>query len=749
MDIKSKNNNKQVIIINIAIIIILLMASIGTFQQYSKIKNTLRLEDEDVYANYISQSDVIMRYNTMLYKEYMMSKNPDIQNESDIFIESYTTDEGYNEVIKKDINGLLNSWQKDLSKNYKNFDYAILNEDYTIFKTNADEETRTIIENERFEELEDAYQWYSVIEYNDKGLQTIFRVPLKSESYGNYPYSNGKKLDSYLINYYDYKNSVNVELNNYNNDDIDQGESSYIHQDVTLKPINNIKFFYGIKKDLEHEDIISDVIKDELNRYSKNGDILAYVIGVIISIAIVVSLIIPYKLSKDTIIGKSLFKIPLELNAVMGSIGSLIIVSIFSISMFTTITGHLNEFLLSFKLEQDFTNKLIIVANIAFLMFLYSFILAGITYIKHIFKRGIIKSFKEDTLLGKLIRWTKKRTGNLMKYLSNIDLTDKSDKIVFKIVAINFVILSGISVIWFFGIGASFIYSIVIFVLLRRYTSEIKEKYRILLIKTNEIAEGNLDVQIDEDLGLFNPFKRELVKIQIGFKKAVQKEVKSERMKSELISNVSHDLKTPLTSIITYTDLLKHGNPSEEERGQYIETIEKKSKRLKLLIEDLFEMSKANSGDIRLNIEPVDIVGLIRQTEVELEDKIEESKLTLRNNFPKDKVILNLDGEKTYRIFENLLSNASKYSMANSRVYIDVKDFEDNVEVLIKNTSVVEMKFSEEEITDRFVRGDLSRNTDGSGIGLAIVKSFIEIQKGSFNIEIDGDLFKVRITFPK
>ena len=198
-----------------------------------------------------------------------------------------------------------------------------------------------------------------------------------------------------------------------------------------------------------------------------------------------------------------------------------------------------------------------------------------------------------------------------------------------------------------------------------------------------------------------------------------------------------------------YFDLLKNGNPNEEERQLYIDTIEKKSKRLKILIEDLFEMSKATSGDVKLNIIEMDMVGLIKQTEVELQDKLENANLVIKNSFSEDKMILRLDAEKTYRIFENLLSNVSKYSIPNSRVYIDVKEFRDCVEILIKNTSIVEMNFSEEEIVDRFVRGDKSRNTEGSGIGLAIAKSFTEIQGGRFKIEIDGDLFKVRIIFPK
>lgn len=256
-------------------------------------------------------------------------------------------------------------------------------------------------------------------------------------------------------------------------------------------------------------------------------------------------------------------------------------------------------------------------------------------------------------------------------------------------------------------------------------------------------------MEINEDLGLFNPFKEQIEKIQNGFKKAVDEEVKSQRMKTELISNVSHDLKTPLTSIITYTDLLKNENITEEERKSYIDTIDKKSQRLKFLIEDLFEVSKATSGDTKLNLVNIDIVELMRQTQIELDDKIRNSNLNLRNNFPENKVVLELDSQKTFRIFENLLINVIKYAMEGSRVYIDIIDGEEAAKITIKNISAEEISFNAFDIVERFERGDKSRNTEGSGLGLAIAKSFVEVQGGTFNIEIDGDLFKVIITFEK
>ena len=240
----------------------------------------------------------------------------------------------------------------------------------------------------------------------------------------------------------------------------------------------------------------------------------------------------------------------------------------------------------------------------------------------------------------------------------------------------------------------------------------------------------------------------ELNNIQKGFKAAVEEEVKSQRMKTELISNVSHDLKTPLTSIIAYVDLLK-GEEEEEKRKAYLETLERKSQRLKHLIEDLFEVSKATTGNINLNIMDVDISYLMKQVVLELDDKINEVGLDMRLSLPEEKVILSLDGQRTYRVFENLIINVVKYALPNSRVYIDIKEGRENVDIIIKNISADEITFNINEISDRFVRGDKSRNTEGSGLGLAIVKSFVELQGGKFNIEVDGDLFKAIISFKK
>ena len=198
------------------------------------------------------------------------------------------------------------------------------------------------------------------------------------------------------------------------------------------------------------------------------------------------------------------------------------------------------------------------------------------------------------------------------------------------------------------------------------------------------IAEGNLDQEIQGDFGIFNPFRDELAQIQTGMKKAVEEEVKSQRMKTELITNVSHDLKTPLTAITTYIELLKKEDITEEERRSYIDTLERKSLRLKVLIEDLFEVSKANSNNIVLNKMELDVVNLIKQVSIEHVDKMKERGLELRWNVPEEKVLLMLDNQKTYRIFENLFVNVVKYAMSNSRVYLEVRKKASIVEIILK-----------------------------------------------------------------
>ena len=369
----------------------------------------------------------------------------------------------------------------------------------------------------------------------------------------------------------------------------------------------------------------------------------------------------------------------------------------------------------------------------------------SVRFLRPVFALGMREYVREYSFLYQIFPYVKKHWSKLREETEHIDFSNKSVKTIVKLVILNFIVLAAVSILWFFGIFALVVYSVVLFILLENYYRKIQFHYKALLRGVSRIAEGDLDAEITEDLGVFEPIKGELGKVRTGFKKAVEDEVRSQRMKTELITNVSHDLKTPLTAITTYVELLKKEDITEEERRSYIEILEKKSLRLKVLVEDLFEVSKATSNNITIEKMDVDVVNLLKQVSVEHTDKFAQMELDVRWNVPDEKVILQLDNQKTYRIFENLFVNIQKYAMPCSRVYIDVQKADGCAEIVIRNMSAAELNVRPEELTERFVRGDASRNTEGSGLGLAIAKSFTEAQGGTFSVDVDGDLFKVII----
>lgn len=248
---------------------------------------------------------------------------------------------------------------------------------------------------------------------------------------------------------------------------------------------------------------------------------------------------------------------------------------------------------------------------------------------------------------------------------------------------------------------------------------------------------------------------RELVeninKIKEGYKIALNEQVRNEKLKTELISNVSHDLKTPLTSIINYVNILNESNITEEERKDYLMILDRSSKRLKSLIDDLFEASKLNSGKMKIEKEPLDIVSLVYQGIGEYSNLYEEKNIEFKVNSNEEEIILDLDGKLMSRVFENLIVNALKYSLSDTRVYVDIISKENCVEISFKNISNYELDFNTEDIFERFTRADKSRNSsvEGSGMGLAITKSIVELHNGIIKIEVEGDMFKIYLTIPK
>lgn len=329
-----------------------------------------------------------------------------------------------------------------------------------------------------------------------------------------------------------------------------------------------------------------------------------------------------------------------------------------------------------------------------------------------------------------------------------IDLLIPINKMILKYVVINagfiFILLVVLNNYIFI-----FVYLISTFFWLENKGMKIQKDYNRLLKAAQELGKGNFDMEIEADLGVFNQLEIEFNNIKDGFKKAVEEEIKSQNMKNELISNVSHDLKTPLTCIKNYIVLLQDDLLTEKTRHEYLNNLNLYVNRLTTLIEDFFEISKINSGNIQLNLMNLNIIALLEQTYTESKEILEAKNLILIRKYESTDIKLKLDGDKTYRIFENLFTNIAKYAMINSRVYLEVKDDINKIVVEFKNISATQMNFTADEIVERFVRGDKSRHETGSGLGLAIAKSFTEVQGGEFKIDIDGDPFKTIICFKK
>lgn len=267
----------------------------------------------------------------------------------------------------------------------------------------------------------------------------------------------------------------------------------------------------------------------------------------------------------------------------------------------------------------------------------------------------------------------------------------------------------------------------------------------------DQLAAGNLDYKVPTNR-LYGEFRRHgenLNNLRQGIQHAVEEQMKSERMKTELITNVSHDIKTPLTSIVSYVDLLKKEPMPNDQAREYLNVLDRQAARLKKLIEDLVEASKASTGSLTVNFQPTDVNVLLSQSAGEYQEKLAARDLTLILTPAEEAPMISADGQLLWRVFENLLSNALKYAMPGTRVYLSCETTDQAVVIAFRNISASPLNISAEELMDRFVRGDASRNTEGSGLGLAIARDLTQLQRGTFALTIDGDLFKATLTFPR
>ena len=361
-------------------------------------------------------------------------------------------------------------------------------------------------------------------------------------------------------------------------------------------------------------------------------------------------------------------------------------------------------------------------------------------FLETIIKRIKSKTLFRNTITYRILRWVKSLITSMVR---NSNMTVK---LILVVVGFGVLNIIGFSLRReFIGIViliATWIYGFIkIHQWLIRY-SEIKNAI-------NQIYMGNTELHLDENRykGSLRNMAVEVNDIAGGLSNAIQEKLKSERLKTELITNVSHDIKTPLTSIINYVDLLKKEEMPNEQAREYLSILDNKSQRLKRLTEDLVEASKASSGNIKLNMEKLNVNELLKQISGEFEDKFKTRKLEEVMSLPEKSVYINADSRYMYRVLENMYSNISKYAMENTRVYIDVIPNNNRITIQMKNISKEKLNISTDELMQRFVRGDSARNTEGSGLGLSIATSLTTLQGGIFNIYLDGDLFKVIIEF--
>ena len=571
------------------------------------------------------------------------------------------------------------------------------------------------------------HQMYSTFTYDADGNVT---------STGDYVSTDFTYMSAYQL----LKNSISISTSNARETYEIYGKSIPKSQ-IQLRVPQNLKAEFAITQNLtENNDIIwyntGNLVHGEMS-----GRFLAVTCCMMVFFIGLYILFYPVSVEQEVNPFAFMRKIKAEIKwAFLGTVLCLAYIGMAFLDVYT-MTGELQTALQ--MLGIPYAELVPVVLQFIGMMLTGLFTAMGIFEIKYMLTSGFCRYWKEDSLIGSICGNVKRR----FEKLSEVDLSDKTDTVLLKYVLIQMVIVGVIACFWSFGIVLSVLYSVLLFFYIRKKLKKVQKDYQVLLKEAHQLADGRFDEEITQDVGIFNALGDELKNVRIGFEKAVSEEIKSQNMKTELISNVSHDLKTPLTGIKNYAELLGQDNVSGQDKQVYLENLQHYIDRLNNLIEDLFEVSKVNSGNIELNPVELNVVALIQQAQAETEDLLKQKNLTVILDAPENGIVQALDGDKTYRIFENLFTNIAKYTLPGTRVYVSATAQPEYTEIVFKNISEAQMNFTPEEIVERFVRGDKSRHESGSGIGLAIVKSFTEVQNGTFSIEIDGDLFKAVVRF--
>lgn len=575
------------------------------------------------------------------------------------------------------------------------------------------------------------------IEWNDKVLSNHFDEESNAKNalfYGELTYDeNGNLRQSGNMDATEF--SFLSLYNFYTLDGIVSNLMTDYDEDVELNPPTDLKVTLFIPKEMKTGGLVYTSV------YNDSVWVPFVLLALLISSFVigVYLLLISWKILAKTQFFKTILSWKAEFNIFFFGTLTILVISVCMYIMGVTI----NDILLPAMVRYGLPAAGVWVNIINFCLFFLSLFFIGIDiyYVKYSLCSGFVRFLKEDTWLGNRIM---ELYGGI-KDLSNYDLDQKIKSLILKGVLLNTVLMFLCALFW--GWLLVLIYGVVSYIFLLHQAQRIVKEYDKLLVRLDRIAQGDFKVDDQYQTSILPSLQEKLDTVQEDFEEAVKERVRSQNLRTELITNVSHDLKTPLTGIKSYLELLNDSQLSAEDKEEYLIRLNQYTDRLSKLIEDLFEVSKANSGNIQLETQNVDIVSLVEQVLVENETMLEKKGLSPVIRKPEEPILCLLDGDKTVRIFENLLSNVAKYALENTRVFVTMEKNQDTVDIMIQNISKTPLDFDPHDIIERFVRADQSRHEEGSGLGLAIVKSFCEIQNGSFTVQLDGDVFKAIVQF--
>ncbi|MDY2794454.1 MAG: HAMP domain-containing sensor histidine kinase [Peptostreptococcus porci] len=705
-----------------------LIRPVDLFLTKETIQSMINNLDMDYYSSELDADDIKYNFDES-FKELGGFIN-DSEGKLKYFAINKKTGFEYTNYLFKDDMKAFDNYQRELEK---------VNNDVTKIDKNS-EAYKDYINLQK--KIRRKFMTYIVIDFDSNGKYDI------SYSYG----LQKEVFDNYLLEL-----DANKNLNEvYTISDV----TDFSFSNYRVEPIKNMRYVYAIPNSVNTNFYSShDTVSEYVHRKERNSYRSIEILGrSILAIIVVITLLIPIRTLKLFMGLEKLKKLPLEVFVIaLYYLHSSLLSNDVAIMMVReTITGNVLKSLLANDIPLVVAKQLVNIINIAYWMLSFFSVYLIACLIKMVIKNGITGYLRKRSLILCVSRAIVRGVSSIFYRFISVDLSLRYNRLFiigFILVFFGTVILPWVDVtytlLWFV---LMLVYILVFLIFTKIVKKEIdngKDDYEGLLGLTKDIASGNLDQDIMKvDVGIYEEIQRQLFSIQQAYKKSIEEEVKSQKMKSDLISNVSHDLKTPLTSIITYIELLKNTETSDDAK-KYIDTISRKSERLKILIDDMFEITKAQSGNLKVNIDEVEVVNLMKQSIFEVSDRFSTRGITLKTSFPEEKIILKLDGEKTYRTFENLLVNIAKYSAKDSRAYVDIKNEDERVVITFRNISETEIDYDAQDILERFRRGDKSRNTEGSGLGLSIAKGYVEIQGGELNIHLDGDLFKSEIIFYK